>query len=997
MIVGKLTVLLGLDSKGFTTGINSATGKTTAFAAATDKTFKAISKAAKIGMLAVGAAFIKGAVDAAKFEKALANVSTMLDKNTMPMMKSFEKGILAMSEAYGESTDTLAKGLYDILSASIPASKALDVLDVSAKAAKAGLTDTGVAADAITTLMNSFGDATKDAGYYSDILFATVKFGKTTFAELAPVIGNVAKLMQVAGGTAEEMGAMLSIMTRNGIKTRVAVTSLRGVVNALIKPSEALTKELDGMTVKTDGFRAVMEKVGSLSAVDLAEMFPNVRALTGVVVAAKGLGEEVDKINALMAEGSPTMTAYDKNMATFAATWDRFKATLKATSITLGNELLPTLKEMFENMIEWFKENRENFAKFARDTLEGIRKLVTTIFNLKEILLGAGTAILGLMILSKVTELMTAFGIATSVSMGPVGLIAVAIGLLVAAFFKLRSTLRGQREQQELLDAAQKNTLASTEDYNEAIRIQQSRIDAEVKSEKERQVVIRQNIAMGRSSEEDAKNAAAASYTRMQNLQGQMTIIKRNAKDLSDVRATEKKDAEDKATQERTDTLATIANEAEEQRTKDESAQADRQRDAEEEQRIEDGKTAWANAMQDKIDWAKDVADAIVSENLKIDEILWQASASESDRIERYRAELELLGRSYEDIAELIALKFPEAFGTAKEAAIAFYDSEDEASTGWVNNITFKIKKVEDTWKDLKNFMKDNWDSVMGQMVGAFDATMQAIISLSGFAADEEIAAVEKKYAVLTQAEIAYQAFLDSEKIKDKKDQVDKLAQLKKDLLAETDALKRAELEKQIAELDTNILEQQLADDAAAARIKADETAAAEILKIKQEAWKKDKQLKLFMVAIDTAAAIVHSLYDPGGWAGAAMAIAAGITGIAQAAVISGTAMPMIMGGLVDKMIGGGAVRGNPGIDTNNVALTNREYVMPPQQSMDNFDELEDMRAGGSGGKNITIMPAHVELIMDDRSVGTAVIEFMTEESDRGGFRINPKVLGVLT
>jgi len=95
-------------------------------------------------------------------------------------------------------------------------------------------------------------------------------------------------------------------------------------------------------------------------------------------------------------------------------------------------------------------------------------------------------------------------------------------------------------------------------------------------------------------------------------------------------------------------------------------------------------------------------------------------------------------------------------------------------------------------------------------------------------------------------------------------------------------------------------------------------------------------------------------------------------------------------------MISGGAVRGNPGIDTNQIAVTNREYIMPPQQAMDNFDELESMRAG-NGGKNITIMPAHVELIMDDRSVGTAVIEFMTAESDRGGFRINPKVLGALT
>ena len=51
MIVGKLMVVLGLDSKGFNTGIDTATGKTSRFAKATNKTFKLLGKAAKAGML----------------------------------------------------------------------------------------------------------------------------------------------------------------------------------------------------------------------------------------------------------------------------------------------------------------------------------------------------------------------------------------------------------------------------------------------------------------------------------------------------------------------------------------------------------------------------------------------------------------------------------------------------------------------------------------------------------------------------------------------------------------------------------------------------------------------------------------------------------------------------------------------------------------------------------------------------------------------------------
>ena len=83
-------------------------------------------------------------------------------------MKRFTDGVRRMSVEFGESTEALAGGLYDILSASVAPGKALDVLAVAARAAKAGLTDTKTAADAITTILNSYGLAAEDAGKVSD-------------------------------------------------------------------------------------------------------------------------------------------------------------------------------------------------------------------------------------------------------------------------------------------------------------------------------------------------------------------------------------------------------------------------------------------------------------------------------------------------------------------------------------------------------------------------------------------------------------------------------------------------------------------------------------------------------------------------------------------------------------------------------------------------------------------------------------------------------------
>ena len=90
-----------------------------------------------------------------------------------------------MAVEFGESTEALTNGLYDILSASIPAEKALDVLTVAVKAAKAGMTDTATAADAITTVLNSYGLSAGRAQDVSDLLFTVVKRGKLTFADLS--------------------------------------------------------------------------------------------------------------------------------------------------------------------------------------------------------------------------------------------------------------------------------------------------------------------------------------------------------------------------------------------------------------------------------------------------------------------------------------------------------------------------------------------------------------------------------------------------------------------------------------------------------------------------------------------------------------------------------------------------------------------------------------------------------------------------------------------
>ena len=139
-------------------------------------------------MLATGAMFatpfIAATVAYAGFEKQMAEVSTMLDEPQQHMQK-FSNTVLDMSREFGDSTESIARGLYDILSAAIAPADALSVLSVSAKAAVGGLTDTATAVDAVTTVLNSFGMDASEANDVADVLFTTVKRGKLQFNDLA--------------------------------------------------------------------------------------------------------------------------------------------------------------------------------------------------------------------------------------------------------------------------------------------------------------------------------------------------------------------------------------------------------------------------------------------------------------------------------------------------------------------------------------------------------------------------------------------------------------------------------------------------------------------------------------------------------------------------------------------------------------------------------------------------------------------------------------------
>lgn len=302
--------------------------------------------------------FFKESVqEAAKFETELARVSILLDEQTMSYLPKYRDELSKMAVKYGESTAVLSKGLQEIIAANVDAAKALDVLNVSAIAAIAGFSRVDAAAETLTTIIGAYGRSVDDAIKISDILFATMVRGKTTFDELAGSLGPIVSLAAASGLSFEELTAALATMTKAGISTDMAVTSLRSVLTTFIDPTEESIKaakkwgfELNIDTLRTIGLTGVMKLLQHATAEQVSEIFGNIRALSGLVAILQQTDKFMNELAKTINSTGKTMEAYDKVIDTTSVKINQFKEAYKDLKRTTGEEFapyfIPVLKDM---------------------------------------------------------------------------------------------------------------------------------------------------------------------------------------------------------------------------------------------------------------------------------------------------------------------------------------------------------------------------------------------------------------------------------------------------------------------------------------------------------------------------------------------------------------------------------------------------------------------------------------------------------------------------
>lgn len=357
--------------------------------------------------VAVAAGLAYSIAKAAEFDKEMRNVNSLMHLSEQ-QFAALEKQVISMSTRLPQSATTLAAGLYDITSSGFSGAEGLKVLDASARAASAGLTDTATSANAITAVLNAYGLSAKSAADVSDTLFQTVNLGVVSFDELASQIGDVVGTAASAKVEIDEVGAAIAAMTLSGISGAEATTSLNQLIISLVKPSKELAAlynemgyESGAAALEQKGLYGVMRDVGVATdgnVESLLKLFPNIRASRGAFALLAAEGQNYRKTQQGIADennrAGATQAALNEQMKGTSAQLAIIGNKLNAVAIGVGVAVLPAFNDLLAGATD-LGESIGHLASDLGERLEPfLRSVVDVAGDLWQVIMGI-TDVLG--------------------------------------------------------------------------------------------------------------------------------------------------------------------------------------------------------------------------------------------------------------------------------------------------------------------------------------------------------------------------------------------------------------------------------------------------------------------------------------------------------------------------------------------------------------------------------------------------------------------------
>lgn len=318
---------------------------------------------------AVGAlvSTFKSAIEVQReFKQGLAEIGTVTTL-TKGELDALGEGARQIAVDVGIGVNDALKGLFDLIRSGVPKDNALEVLRVSAEAAKAALADTADGVKVANLLIDSFGATASELPALFDKIVKGAHEGGATFKEFAASAGPLLNVARAAGISFDDLLAVLTVLVDKSGNVEKSFADLTKVLVRLDTVEVKRKLEDLGITGTTlsEIFRQIGERGLTLQDVLGLQLATggakSAAALATLTQSASEVPEKLEKIRDSAGEAKRSLDALSdapkERTAKFKAAW---------------NETLLGLIQLFERSNGSFEE----FQALSTSFLGGFNRIV---------------------------------------------------------------------------------------------------------------------------------------------------------------------------------------------------------------------------------------------------------------------------------------------------------------------------------------------------------------------------------------------------------------------------------------------------------------------------------------------------------------------------------------------------------------------------------------------------------------------------------------------
>lgn len=438
--MGRIWGEIDLDTTRMDMGVAKASASMKGLQAQTGSVASAF-KGAAVGIGLVGGAIAVAAIKmAADFDTNMRKVWSLTEES-QATFERWKDQVKELSRDLPQDASAMAEAFYWIKSDMPDATDAqqLQTLEIAARGAVGGVAELADTTEALVQVQNAYKDI--NPAKYMDLMNLAVERGSITLQDFVANQGKVVGAAALAKVPFEEITSAIAVLTRNAVPADTAFMALNQTIMGFLKPTDEASQiasqygiDLSLATLQSQGLAGALLEIGQKIPDDeLAELFPNVRALKAVFPLAATAADEFAKEleNAGNASGT-SARMFEVNSQSIENKFKTALGKLKLVLIDLGEKLLPMVSkalDAFGRILDGQNEAFNSFAGIVRSVAGALWDLAGIIVRCTPLLVGLVSGFLAFKAVGFVSSLMASIGTAVGALPGVFSWLGGAIGV----------------------------------------------------------------------------------------------------------------------------------------------------------------------------------------------------------------------------------------------------------------------------------------------------------------------------------------------------------------------------------------------------------------------------------------------------------------------------------------------------------------------------------------------------------------------------------------